>query len=304
MHFAISPRKNILTKPVPRADQPASEPVPRADQPTAKPVPRAEQPASEPVPRGDQPTAELPTQPQQFASSLERSSSSDDKCPAPFYSTERVSSMIAAANPSVWKKDFPFWDRWKNYFEGKEEFYMRDDPNGRDHFSFLATFLDATTPGLLVDVGANEGGFMRFAALRGYAAIGIDPLSRNTKLLRDKVFEHGIYKHANIIHAALWSEAGQLFELDENKNIGQLLASSTGLAPPESKFLITSTTLDHVIRVLLEAGCGRLRGPRHRRRAVPAAYVTSFHQCCYVTSFLAQASTMSSIYSSSSPPPP
>ena len=207
-------------------------------------------------PRGDvsQHAAESPTKMKQFSSSLSTSSKSDAACKdAPFFSDERIASMTAAASARLWEKSYPSWDRWMNFFSGKEEFHMRDNPNGRDHFPFLAALLDAAPAdivNLLVDVGANEGGFMRFAALKGFAAIGFEALARNAVYVRNKLLEHGLYNHAVVVHAAIWSQAGQLFELNDNSGNGQLLGKGYGVRSSltSESNVITSTTLDSVVQ--------------------------------------------------------
>jgi hypothetical protein len=44
---------------------------------------------------------------------------------------------------------------------------------------------------------------MRFAALRGFAAIGFEALARNSIYVRNKLSEHGLTNHAVILHAAM-----------------------------------------------------------------------------------------------------
>jgi FkbM family methyltransferase len=207
-------------------------------------------------PRGDRSlrTPELPAKVRQSASSFSLSSPSDSTCKiAPFFSEERIANMITAASGRLWEKDFPYWDRWMNYLSGNEEFHMRDNPNGRDHFTFLAALLDAAPADaskLLVDVGANEGGFTRFAALRGYAAIGFEALARNAVYVRNKLLEHGLYNHAVVVNAAMWSRAGDLFELNDNSGNGQLLGKGYGerSSLTSESNVITSTTLDNVLQ--------------------------------------------------------
>ena len=161
--------------------------------------------------------------------------------------------MTAAASGRVWEQSYPSWDRWMNYLSGNDEFHMRDNPNGRDHFPFLAALLDAAPAAaakLLVDVGANEGGFMRFAALRGFAAIGFEALARNSVYVRNKLSEHGLTNHAVVVHAAMWSHAGQLFELNDNHGNGQLLGKGYGerSSLTSESNIITSATLDSVVQ--------------------------------------------------------
>jgi FkbM family methyltransferase len=206
--------------------------------------------------RGDRSprVADLSTKTQEFASALSKSSKSDAACKsAPFFSDERIASMVSAASARLWEQSYPSWDRWMNYLSGKEEFHMRDNPNGRDHFPFLAALLDAAPADaakLLVDVGANEGGFTRFAALRGFAAIGFEALARNAVYVRNKILEHGLHNHAVVVQAAMWSQAGQLFELNDNSGNGQLLGKGYGVRSSltSESNVITSTTLDSVVQ--------------------------------------------------------
>lgn len=207
-------------------------------------------------PRGDrsQRSVETPAKMQQHAAALSSASSSDPACKsAPFFTDDRIASMTAAASARTWEQSYPSWDRWMNYFSGEEEFHMRDNPNGRDHFPFLAALLDAAPADacrLLVDVGANEGGFTRFAALRGFAAIGFEALARNAVYVRNKLLEHGLYNHAVVVHAAMWSQAGRLFELNDNSGNGQLLGKGYGKRVPltSESNIITSSTLDDVLQ--------------------------------------------------------
>ena len=103
---------------------------------------------------------------------------------------------------------------------------------------------------LLVDVGANEGGFTRFAALRGFAAIGLEALARNAVYVRTKLLTHGLSEHAVVVNAAMWSHAGQLFELNDNSGNGQLLGAGYGarVALTAESNIIGSTTLDAVLQ--------------------------------------------------------
>ena len=100
------------------------------------------------------------------------------------------------------------------------------------------------------NIGAKEGGFTRFAALRGFAAIGLEALARNAVYVRSKLLEHGLHAHAIVVNAAMWSNAGQLFELNDNSGNGQLLGKGYGLqtlVTAESN-IISSTTLDAVLQ--------------------------------------------------------
>ncbi len=66
---------------------------------------------------------------------------------APFFSRARIASMTEAAAGLAWQQSYPSWDRWMNFFNRREEFHMRDNPNGRDHFPLLAALLDAAPQG-------------------------------------------------------------------------------------------------------------------------------------------------------------
>lgn len=206
--------------------------------------------------RGDRSrrASEPPTKSRHYASPLPLSSKSDMACnSSPFFNDDRIASMTAAASDRSWEQAYPSWDRWMNFLSGNDEFHMRDNPNGRDHFPFLAALLDAAPAGavkLLVDVGANEGGFMRFAALRGFAAIGFEALARNSVYVRNKLLEHGLTKHAVVVNAAMWAHAGQLFELNDNSGNGQLLGKGYGerLSLTSESNVITSATLDSVVQ--------------------------------------------------------
>jgi hypothetical protein len=66
---------------------------------------------------------------------------------APFFSRARIGSMIAAGTGLAWQKSYPSWDKWMNFFSRRDEYHMRDNPNGRDHFPLLAALLDAAPQG-------------------------------------------------------------------------------------------------------------------------------------------------------------
>ena len=65
----------------------------------------------------------------------------------PFFSSARIAAMTAAAAGLAWQQAYPSWDKWMNFLSGREEFHMRDNPNGRDHFPLLAMLLDAAPEG-------------------------------------------------------------------------------------------------------------------------------------------------------------
>ena len=91
---------------------------------------------------------------------------------------------------------------------------------------------------------------MRFAALRGFASIGLEALARNAVYVRNKLQEHGLSGHSVVVSAAMWSHAGELFELSDNSGNGQLLGQGYGVrstVTAESN-VITSTTLDALLQ--------------------------------------------------------
>lgn len=119
---------------------------------------------------------------------------------APFFTDLRIAGMIKAAQT------------WKETNDGQEEQHMNDNPHGVEHFDFLGALLDAAPSHavkLLVDVGANQGGFTRFAALRGFAAIGFEALSRNAVYVRGKLQESKLNNHAIVVSAAMQRQRRQ-----------------------------------------------------------------------------------------------
>jgi FkbM family methyltransferase len=159
---------------------------------------------------------------------------------APFFTDLRIAGMIKAAQS------------WKETNDGQAEEHLNDSPHGVEHFDFLGALLDAAPSHavkLLVDVGANQGGFTRFAALRGFAAIGFEALSRNAVYVRGKLQESKLNNHAIVVSAAMWSHAGQLFELNDNGGNGQVLQKNGGqtFATDESN-IVSSAVLDSVVQ--------------------------------------------------------
>ncbi len=68
--------------------------------------------------------------------------------------------------------------------------------------------------------------------------------------VRNKLLEQGLHAHAIVVNAAMWSHAGQLFELNDNSGNGQLLGKGYGVqtsVTAESN-IISSTTLDAVLQ--------------------------------------------------------